>query len=201
MPTEEAQKVAHALAAAAVISAPGLRVRRTIPGGVGTITEGVIAKRNADAKHRADNLKVKITDMQIEIDTFKNKRDQIIKVLRGEKDQLDGELAELLNDMKILEKQQEDLEEEIKKSQLRVTALQAQVLDTQTYVVNMKDALKIYQEKTATNAHHISWAATQDQPKIDQLTVKRDKLITRLYHLHNLHPALSSAEKESKENV
>ena len=200
MPTEEAQKVALALAATAAAQAPGLRVRRTIPGGVGTITEGAIAKRNADALLRADSLKVKITDLQIEIDSFKNKRDRITTALCGEKDQLVADLEVLKQGLTDTETQQEARQNEISRLRSKADLVEQEMARITQSVALLMGRTIATQGGIAANERHILWAATQDQPKIDQLSGKRDKLITRLYHLQNLHPALSSAEKESTGN-
>ncbi len=196
---EEAQKVALALAAAAAAAAQAPGLRRTIPGGVGTITEGAIAKRNADALHRAEQMKVKITDLQIEIDTFKNKRDRITSALYVEKDQLDGDLEVLEQGLTDTEAQQEDRQNEISRLRIKADLIEQEMVRVTQSVALLKGRMITTQGGAAANERHISWAATQDQPKIDQLTVKRDKLITRLYHLQNLHPGVLP-EKESTGN-
>lgn len=197
---DEAKKPAAALAAMAAAQAPYLRVRRTIPGGVGTITEGAAEKRNADALRRADGLKEKISALQLDIDRFKNSRDRAIKALRGEKDQLTGDLADLTQKIRIGKTRQEDLDQQIEAAEQTIVRLQQEKVQVEEFDNLLKDRIGVTQDRSAANTLHLGWAAAQDQPKIDQLTGKRDKLIMRLYHLQNLHPGIFP-EKESNEDA
>ena len=170
---------------------------RVVPRGRVVHTEEAAAKVKQSAIRKADGFKLKITTAAAQIDHLIAARKKKTQGFDKAAEQHKAEIVGFTSLIREGEQRKENIKGQMYLLQLQVSLLQDKGVHIEAVMgANKQDiaATKILLQAAQQKAEE---AGAQDQPKIDQLTKTRNKLVERLYHHQLLHPGCISEKAET----